>query len=567
MANDPQGVVTFSGIEAELSASITLSHGITPSTPALYMPSVPKSLPETGTLRITFAGISHDFPDCRVTKVEEDVARDGKQTFAIHLLDHRWRWKYPTISGHYNVTIGDLSKEIRPETAKTMRELMKLCADAMDEPKFDFSRVPDKLFPEVQWEYTNAAQALQELCDQCGCRIVMASGNKFSVQVAGKGSNLPNDDTVVEESVSYERNEAPDAILFVAGRTAYDHDFELEAVGKDKGGKVVPIDKLSYKPRDGWQKSEPILFEKVAADAGDKMRDFAKESIFRWYRIKLPVTIPGVVGPIKKLAQLLPLLGIQVTKAKFFQADGTERVQNLPAWVYGQYYQDTAGEKPNMDRITGDADHFPETLYQRDFNIDQERGVIVFSDPVYRFIQSKTIIDGISYDNNDIAPPKLFIRMAVNLRDEDTRAYEHYTVERKLPGKELKTKPYILRRDDIRLEFYKHPTLVLARANNKAQVDAEAKLYLDAKQAEFDLQTPGTRVYAGIKNIQPDGAIQQVTWYIDTTGFAFTRISRNKEESLIVPSFEQRRLFEQIGAALKLKVPGAVEPKKGEGLK
>jgi hypothetical protein len=57
--------------------------------------------------------------------------------------------------------------------------------------------------------------------------------------------------------------------------------------------------------------------------------------------------------------------------------------------------------------------------------------------------------------------------------------------------------------------------------------------------------------YAGFRPINLDGAIQQVTWALDESGFARTRASRNREELLYVPSYKERRAMEKVREALK----------------
>jgi len=89
-------------------------------------------------------------------------------------------------------------------------------------------------------------------------------------------------------------------------------------------------------------------------------------------------------------------------------------------------------------------------------------------------------------------------------------------------------------------------------SNTEAEAEKAAKHYLDAVEKQYQTTDPSSFTYGGIQKIDVDGAIQQVTWNVSDDGFATTRASRNREELLVVPSYNERRMMERLQDALTL---------------
>ncbi len=156
----------------------------------------------------------------------------------------------------------------------------------------------------------------------------------------------------LETSLTFDPPECPDTIAVVGGADRYQVDFPLEAVGVEEGNsqnadRLVPIDKLSYKPANGWSLVDLPYFHQVAA----AFRALARKSVLRYYRIKVPVTIPGYDGPdgsvVKVLEQLLPIEDEQVA-----QAVENGQLANLPASVQGVWYPNLGDMANSAQQLT-----------------------------------------------------------------------------------------------------------------------------------------------------------------------------------------------------------------------
>jgi hypothetical protein len=89
--------------------------------------------------------------------------------------------------------------------------------------------------------------------------------------------------------------------------------------------------------------------------------------------------------------------------------------------------------------------------------------------------------------------------------------------------------------------------------HNTPELEAEADLQLAAAAAGFGVGAPQDRTYPGFKVINPDGAIQQLTYSFRVGQPCTTRASRNNEWNVRIPSYAERqrlrRLIQQREAA------------------
>ena len=252
MADLPQGVAFFPGCETVESASFTLSHGITPSVCTLQISPQRNFTARDGTLVFTFAGVELRFPYCRV--VQQSLQRDPQsgEVWALAIEDRRWYWAFAggdgPLSGHYNW----LDEDHRPhkDYKKRPQELARLCLEALEERNYDVTQMPNDFYPEVNWDNANPAQALADLAEKCGCRVVLTLADTVRICKTGFGRTLPLDDDVLQDSLTINPPERPDS-LKVYCPIWYECLFLLEPVGRDVDGKIVHIDELSYRPAAG----------------------------------------------------------------------------------------------------------------------------------------------------------------------------------------------------------------------------------------------------------------------------------------------------------------------------
>ena len=89
----------------------------------------------------------------------------------------------------------------RPATAPTFapareqapQALATLCLQAMGEQNYDVSALLNDARPEVDWSWTNPAEALQALCEGLGCRVVYwLADDRVQIVTIGQGQPLPD---------------------------------------------------------------------------------------------------------------------------------------------------------------------------------------------------------------------------------------------------------------------------------------------------------------------------------------------------------------------------------------
>lgn len=515
-----QGLAFFPGVERIISATYTRSHSITPGVATLEIVPQLNFTATQGTLEFRFGAVRLLFPDCRVDLHSLRLDQGGR-VWALSILDRRWKWVFGDTSGHFNWR----SPEGFPLRGleRTPRQLATRALDAMRETGYDVSQVPDDTRPFVDWEAANPAQVLAELCEQLGCRIALRLDNKVALVRLGFGAELPLDGTVISDSLAINPPEKPDAIDLVAGKTRWQTDFLLEAVGLELNDSLRRIDDLSYKPKAGWSAVDIPAFSMVAAG---KARELAKETVFRWYRIRTDLSVggrPGIFVPgfgnLRFRDQFLPIEDEQVET--LVANDG--EVINKPAEVFGTFWDGGLA----MENVVNQ-------LYKRDFNIVTDQGLIEFSERV------------IQYDaNQKKSPAALRLRCAFSIRDPDNWEFVRFRRTRPQEPKSG-TEPRVLKHDEIHNTVFPRwdaQFRLLGLVTNDDKIIPEADHYLIAAEREYQTTLPREVVYAGLRPIDLDGAIHEVTWSVGPQG-ATTTASRNNEFSLAKPSYKERRAME-----------------------
>jgi hypothetical protein len=517
-----QATLRFPGVQQVLRWSYVLSQGITPGVctvdivPQLAVPD------QVGTLRIAFGPVRITLTECVVDFALVRRGPDG-MVVGLTLLDRRWKWRYGTISGRYNLRsrAGVLDRD----TEQTPQELATRLLRAMGESGFSVADMPNDARPEIDWVAANPAGELAALCESLGCRVVLGVEGLVSICPIGVGATLPQLASVRTARFGLMPPARPDLLSLLAGPTRFQTQFRLEAVGEETDGTIVPIDELSYRPDGGWG-FEPVPLPNVA-DADDRAR--ARRSVYRWYRIKCTAgdevrdtfRLPGNHGPVRGLWQLLPLERNLVETER--DAEGIERP--LRPFVEGIFWTGS----PDGDNVSASR------RYDGPFTLDPARGVVRFARPVLKRSADDSLL-----------PAELYLTVAHPLLDADSRQELRYSLDRRLPGPLLGTGAHVLRRDDLAekiVSAYSDNHIPTGFTTNHGPLEREAIGTLDAAQAEFQTLVTADAEYAGIVPISPDGAIRQVAWTCGPRG-ALTRASRNQEFSLAVPTWKERRAAE-----------------------
>lgn len=299
MSDGPnQAYVTFPGIDQIFRAYYSLVHGITPG--VIQIEIVPQDKPPKAQGDIIWWTDNQKvltLTDCRLDSASFEYNDDGL-LWKVNILDRRWRWAYPTISKRANMR--NESGIIVENTETSPVDLATLCLKAMGETDFvlnDLQKLNDTR-PSIDWDYVNAAQALAELCDGLGCRVVLSSDNKVHICTNGKGATLPQD-AVESYSLTPDPLEAPDNLILIGQPVRIQIDLKLEPLGKELDGSLRLLKDLSYAPfagRDvtgdrgqygGFDKMCGVPFDYyIHPKISQRANQFAKESVFKYWRIK-----------------------------------------------------------------------------------------------------------------------------------------------------------------------------------------------------------------------------------------------------------------------------------------
>jgi hypothetical protein len=565
---DELATFAFPGIEAVESADYTRSHGRTPGVCTIKCRPQRAEPSPRGTLQILYGSSYLLIPDCIIS--EGEITRDGSgQVVQVRILDRRWKWQFPTISGRYNRY--DENGNLDINTDKAPQELAKLCLEAMGEVSFSVTAMPNDTRPFVDWDYSNAAEALESLAEACGCRIVLGINDRVRIEKVGEGASLPLDNAVERHTDVADLAEAPDYISYVSAPYKLQWDMELEAVGYDVvGERIKPLDELSYKPAAGWDAAD-LDFENSIEDP--KLRELAIASVFRLYRIKRPedgAEIPGADGggldtltSLERLSQL-ELLDSQV-ETEF--VNGIE-VPKAPC-VYGIWNNGKDNSEDNWTEdlrplgTANEGDNFDYdkiVTYPYGFSLNTKDCTIHFGTPVY-----KTEIDG---DVIKHVPAELRLRIGYRVRDKKTNAYLRFADffnANGATGFSNGTRHLMIVDNEMAVTSYpqfKGDFNNFGLGGNFEDFIEMTNSVLQAEKRKYVRANAQTVTYSGLRfNPDLDGAIQQITWTVPGgNAHATTTIYRNNDYSDVLPSYAQMRYRRRLQGGLETlkRLAGAV---------
>lgn len=474
---------------------------------------------ESGVQIITWQG-------CGISRVTLSGGSGSPIFLQIAIADRRWRWKYGSIRGRYNLR--DPNGFVKAETRKDARELCTLCLNAMGEVGYNLDAVPTNLFPEVVWDDVTPASALSGLAEEVGCYVVLSyTTNRVRLVKIGQGAELPGIGTgrLMRPSEGITGGGLPKGTSVKCGATRWQCRLALEAVGLDSDDTIKKVEDLSYlQPAGGGTFQWPTL---GMTEAGPDDKDVARalKSVYRWYRIK------GVVGPSGDL----DLPGHTLTKIKQLQvqdhllelgADG----EYLPGNILGEYRQQQGTEK-NTD---------PGTRWPNDWSL-VKNNVVSLSEPCYLV------------ENGRIKPANIQLETTVEALTDASMAVR-YSKDYTVPGGNP-TAPYqTVAAHQLHYSYtleYSAAGAYTGVTDNKTEVETEMAAASSAKVDELTPRLASDGKYEGIIPIELDGAINQVTYSFGGGQAATTQASRNVEHSRTVPPHKERRRRERQNAERK----------------
>lgn len=666
MSDYPQGTFNYTGgiggpdgLPILGGWEVTLTHSLTPDPIHVRAPMSASGQPpdKNGDVILRYGDREPiTLRDCTIDKIDPDIS--GKRIWTFTILDRRYRWRDGEISGRYNVRTKN-GTDIRPETKKKPSQLAALCLDRMLEANYDVASLEafdGTDWPAIDWDVARPVEVLQQLCERYGCRAIFDwQQDAVVVVVVGEGRQLDLSLPYVQYSGSFDPPEVPGALIVLGGPSSVQYDFPLVAKALDQDGTIKPPDQVSYAPL-------PISTSGVLYTSGTFadtnwvpwagvdvefanikipcLRHLAQISMLRWYQIVPPVEMPGIdvikgddftLDPIQfaSLADAteesptwLRQIELQVDQNDLLSAladpqntqfdEYNREVSQTPlqAWVYGHYFDATAGgnfphddfdpegaaasfsgiskldpskvttvlnlstaassPNPFLDNPSALEAYVKETgFYTGGFSIDAEHGIVKFSQPVYQCAAPQDA--GLTYvyasgaqisqavlNDGAIFPATLWLRARFLVRDLQSGAYIRYQKTRELDANNPRAR-YLVKNDLVLKATYRFappadvtnypPTFSSSGLEtNQDAIDEAADAYLDQIEQEYDVRRPESIVHPGFYPFTLDGAIRQVTWMVDDEGHPFTRVSRDQEELHIVRDYKERRLAQRLMA-------------------
>lgn len=530
---------SFGKIRGVISASFAYSRGVSPSLCTVTInPGVPLDrAPHTMTFSDGYRTIS--LRDCIISDMSPERGEDGFQSITLSILDRRWRWRFGQVSGVYNLR---KAGQIVPSTRKSARELAEICFHALGEKRFDLRAMPNNSFPHVDWDMQRPDAALDEVCKSVNCHVVLRFDDTPAVYRDGFGDELPALPSS-SQGEGYDFGVLPGQVGVASAPMMWQLDLPLLPVGLDLDGRIKRIDRLSYRPSEGWANAgDPAYLQGVRTPEGsDKnvVRKLAAKTVYRWYAISLPEGLkkmPTTGIAVKSVRQLLPVLDHQLDVEEFDRADSLlSPSQDLgkvrkPVQVYGLFYDESGIDSNSGEKISRDLKANPRLIYEKSFQIDNDRGLVQFADPVYYLKDGK------------YRWANLRLRCAVNFYHPETGAAYRLQMRRKLfsaggAGVDWEA------REDIQPEWKRFSQGEQSGdvSENLKDVKAQLGYYLAYAVGKYQTKAPASGSYPMLIPASPDGRIAQVIYSIASSGEISTSVHRDVEGLTNVVPYEDRR--------------------------
>lgn len=515
----------LNGFEADGGGSFTIQGSTAPSRGTLRF-RLSYNVPDFGDLVISDGSQTIRLAGCRVVRRAVTGGGGGERWQEVTVEDRRWRWRYARIWGSYNTIEGNA---ILPRTKLHAQGLGMLLMQALGETRYDLSQLPTTSFPSFDWSADLVTGALEELLGQYGLILAPLYNGTWVAFKEGVGSKPSLDYRASDITQSREPQVVPDSIIFEGGTTLWQHDLYLEPVGIESMSEkaaLKPIDSLSYKPAGGWTKEDPDYFSGVAA----AKRELAKRCVWKYYRIAGPIqlTVPPSQLPnggtggrvsaqiankakayynvdIDKVWRILPL---ETKQLSLYKANGETDAPD--AAIVGYFREDkhrwtnnavapaSADDKSKLiDTSTNQA-----LQYDGGFQVDTERGLVVFSEPIFYYKQTgKTSVERL--------PAKIRLRTSFGLKDTDSRAQL---------CQQFWFNPSPSSRQGV-VDLVKRPEYVFEIADSKttnvAEYIAQAQLSIAESLSTYYADDAISVPYKGFVFDQGlSGAIRAITWSV-----------------------------------------------------
>jgi hypothetical protein len=501
---------------------------------------------------------------CRVLDARYSSGATGPRTVTLQIADRRWMWAFGHITGSYNVidrnidlsavAPGEYTVAGGPFANGTYRPavlLVRDCLRAMGENTALIAEVPGAA-PPVNWEFANPANELESVCGPLGLRLCyQPTLDGAAVVQLGVGGKLPD---LPSPSIGggFDVPGRPSAIEFFGGPTQFNDILMLEPVGLEADGEIRPIEQLTFKPANGWERDNPHFWQNVRATARltkpEAIR-LAQQHVYRTFRVKMVdaqtgkvpgPTVPGY-GRVNEREQIVLL------PEQYQDVNARGSRYSLPPDVFGSINVSASPDLIASGTALTNGNTGEDTPLKLRPQIDTEHGLVTFDRLMYRRVDRAN------------AAPVLRLRTSFQIRSVVGRQFNRLFLSAALPGVGFATgcpSEAVYRPDLIyMIETSRRPsTWAIQRVrNNGADVLPAANYYLNAAVAKYDPKVRYDREYAGVVPISPDGLIHQVTWTVGNGAPATTRVSVNGEHATYLPSYPEKRRVRDLTRALSAK--------------
>lgn len=500
--------ISYPGVTNAIQADYTLGYGTAPGqiNIELQTPDGLAAVENKGDCVFSDGINQITIPNCRLVDLQKPRSVNGfKTTVVLEDERHLLRGSEP-VDGRYNLSTADGGLD--PDTEKSPKELAGILREKIGGILDGRDALMDLVRPEIQWDAANPLDELEKLCSEMTCVLCYTPGFGFKIHLRGTTTGEPGVQYRLSEQPTATVLKKPEKFVLLGGREEVQAQFELEAVGLDTDGALKPLDELSYKPAGGWGAD---LFY-LCSITDDETRRIAEETVYRWYRIKEPISVyAGVMPDVPewmrtqlnetawKRKWLLPLLDKLVETVDY---DGKK--QTRKSEVLGEFApQDTV-----ENVVIVDGWRWPRV--DIGYSLEKDTGLVKFSRPV------------VKYTAGNPGAAALYLKC--------TFQADRYRYEEDYGGDYGKR---VLYHDDIVFQ-----RILAGVAPNWERALNQAVYYLNAAKAEYEPSESDSITCQGLFPIYLDGQIRQITWSVGTAG-ATTRFSKNTEHDWRYPKWSE----------------------------
>lgn len=549
---------------AEGGGSFSLRAGIVPSSGVLRFTLGQSSrINQINAVTLTdFAGASAVFNRCRVTRAAVLQAGGGGRYYEAQFVDRRWMWgeRCFAIYGEYNTNPDQALFSQTSAFARTYQQLAALCLDALGESNYNISALPNFPGPPVQWDASDPAVELQNLCAAVGCLVTLAPSDSVVIVRDGFGQTPVADPRQMDFTASTEPPVIPAAVVFEGGQTHIQHDLFLQPVAEEPDPsspnykKYVSIYNVSYytdlvNAGGTWSTEDPVRFDGVGIASGVANQILAQRDVWRKYAVLGPIQLPIPPSDVMNRTNGKALTPTQISQLNtYFKINAGEGWRILPwnqsqnpssalgvpsaaaavagyRWLGGAANQNTGGytqvsglpaaaSNPDVNLLPiGNRAFNALVVPPNEYQIDLARGLVIFNEPTY-FEDSLALRQ----------PAMLRLRTSFPLRDR-TSASPVCAQWWRIPGSPIAADlAKMVKKSDVFLEYDGDGN------NNSSEFKSAADYYLASELNAYSIATGYSAPYKGfVFDIPVDGVVRTIAWDATPDSGGMTHIDFNME--------------------------------------